>query len=186
MVSNMKRGLWYLAIVFTPFAIYPARCINALQVMLPRPPLRSFTVTLSTAGDNFKVDASMPVVITVLNTGSIPGGFAVDRPHTEYILFHFSLTMNGNMVPKTSFHRAIRGEAGATDPEVGLGGSADYVTLAPGKSVQYTVDLKKLYAIAPPGTYTFSVELPSDDNNPIPVFSQPIQLKIVPSQQPSK
>ena len=77
------------------------------------------TIGLSAKADHFKVGLPIPVGMTITNTGEAPLTLEViTARHSEYYGYRFALTFDGNNVPKTSFHKVLIHEDGATDPKV--------------------------------------------------------------------
>ncbi len=138
------------------------------------------TITLSTTSNRFKIDSPIPVEIVVTNISKSPINLEIIAvPHSEYYGYRFTLTLNGNNIPKTSFYKALS-DKGASDPEVPFDGSVDTYTMAAGKVEHVPIDVKKLFLITQPGSYLFSVEMGKNMDNKVAIHSQPLQLNIAP------
>lgn len=123
----------------------------------------------------------MIFTITMTNNGKSDFVWEAQRPEPEYRNFKFRLTTSGgDNVPTTVYHRKITGKQLPSDPVDVARGSSMFATLPAGQSVQFTVDLTKLYQIERPGTYILVAERREDQLNKIKLRSKPLQIDIVP------
>src|ERR1700743_1633083 len=94
--------------------LHPAKCCCAPSCVVNRSGQPNQHHTLSTTSDHYKLDAPITVMITLTNTGQVPMHLRVyGVPDGAYqsLGLQFSLTLDANKVPRTAFHRAIRGES---------------------------------------------------------------------------
>jgi hypothetical protein len=140
-------------------------------------------IALSTTSDHYKVDSSIPVVIAISNTGKVPVNLNIsigDEGAYRSLGLRFALTIGGQEVEKTAFHRAIRGEPRRGEPGVRLAGRSDVYTMTPERVDHLKIDIKKLFNITQPGMYLFSVVMPVNMDNKTEIYSQPLAIDVVP------
>jgi hypothetical protein len=118
------------------------------------------------------------IIVKVTNISGKEAGWRSESPDTAYRNFRYSLTRNGREVATTFYHRKITGRQRPDDPlEVASGSSITSMVL-PGESFSFTIDLKKLYQITEPGTYTLDVSR-FDDSSVPPLRAKTLTLDIV-------
>jgi hypothetical protein len=138
------------------------------------------SITLTASKDNFEVGAPILVTITLTNNSKADVVWQSERPDPAYRNFWFSLkTNNGADMPTTLYHRKIRGKPLPKDPLAVESGSSLFATLSPGQSVEFIIDLRKIYQIEEPGTYKLVVGR-DDELNKIKIHSKPLQIRVVP------
>ncbi|HLJ29313.1 MAG TPA: hypothetical protein VKY85_21580 [Candidatus Angelobacter sp.] len=141
-------------------------CVCAAQTpqsaVSPQP---AFSIALSPPAGPISAASSIDVKITVQNISGKPISWVADFGDTAYKAFHFSLKKDGHEVETTFFHRKITGKHRSGDPAEVSGGSAIVSSLAPEESVVQTVDLKHLYQITEPGSYTLEVSRYDDESS---------------------
>ena len=142
------------------------------------PVLGDFSISLSVANGSVKLGSPMNITVTVTNTSKSDIGLR-SGPEPAYRFFHFILRQQDQELPKTAFHRALRGENLKEDPPRIVGGSSIMFTLEPGHSVNFTLDLQRLYNITKPGSYTLIAER-DDEIQKVKVRSAPLVFEIGP------
>jgi hypothetical protein len=169
------RGFRTFSLLPTIIVVIVAHSVRlGAQVALPATVI-PVAIALSATGDNFRVGSPIPVVITLTNISAANVAYEWESPESAYKNFRFVLTVDGGQVPKTIFHRKIRGDQLPDDPLGTFSGKSIFVTLSPRQSVQFTVDVEKLYTITQPGSYALVVDR-TDDLNKIKLQSQPLRL----------
>jgi len=145
--------------------------LDALQSNQSSEPSSSFRISVSSLTDTFLVGSpSIPVIIKVANTSNSPIYLTTFLSGGEllHISLQFDLTLDGNAVPKTGLHK----DYGHVD------GSAGRIRIDPGSAKRLPIDLKKLFDIAKPGSYTLSVTRPANRSSNSEVRSEPLRLMI--------
>jgi hypothetical protein len=194
----MKHRSWLFAATLISFASCTPQNVAALQAAPSTAAVSPIKITLSTTSDHYKLDAPIPVTITLTNASKIPMHlriYVVPDGAYQNLGLQFSLTLDANKVPRTAFHRAIRGESlrdeslrGETSSGKSPSGNSGvivdgsfqtYIT-GPGQSDQLTIDVKKLFAMTRPGSYVFSVEMPINRDSKVEIHSQPLLLNVGP------
>jgi len=176
----MKSRSWYL-ITVSLLAANLMQLSGAGQSSAPGAGSSSVTLTLSSTATNHKIGAPMIVTVTMTNNGKSDYVWEAERPDPAYRNFRFQLTTSrGDDVVTTAYHRKITGKQLPSDPAEAVSGSSMFATLRAGQSVQFTVDLTKLYQIERPGTYTLVVARREDPLNKLNGRSKPLQIDIVP------
>ena len=138
------------------------------------------SIGLSEAQSQYKIDRPILITITMTNNGKTDFTWLSDRPDPAYRNFWFSLRTPQDVdVPMSAYHRKIKGKQLPQDPVQAATGSSMFATLSPGQSVQFVVDLNKIYEIDKPGTYRLIVGR-DDELNKISVRSKSLQVTLVP------
>jgi hypothetical protein len=194
----MKHRSWLFAVILIFFVSCTPQNIAALQAASSTAAVNPISIALSTTSDHYKLDAPIPVVITLTNATKIPTHlriYVVPDGAYQSLGLQFSLTLDANKVPRTAFHRAIRGESlrdeslrGETSSGKSPSGSSGVIVdgsfqtyiMGPGQSDQLRIDVKKLFAMTRPGSYMFSVEMPVNRDSKVEIHSQPLLLNVVP------
>jgi hypothetical protein len=141
------------------------------------------TITLATTAGVVKVDAPIPVVVTLTNVSKTPVRLRVlGLPEGVYrgLGWKFSLTKEGEKVPKTPFHRAISGEYLPGDPLLDPDPDLINHVLRPGMSDSATIDVRKLFNITQPGLNVFSIEMPPNMDSKAAIQSERLPLNVAP------
>ena len=167
----MKR-----AVIFATLAIIACGCI-AQTTQSSASPQPAFSIALSPPPGPISIASPIEIKITVQNISGREIPWEAEFGDTAYKAFHFSLTKGGHEVGTTFFHRKIRGKQRPGDPEEVSSGSSFLGTLAAGRSIVQTIDLKRLYQITEPGLYTLEVSRFNDESG-TPVRSKALTLKI--------
>jgi hypothetical protein len=137
------------------------------------------SITLSVAKDSFEVGAPIEVTITLTNTGKTDVVWESERPDPAYRNFWFSLKVKDVAdIPTTAYHRKIRGKQFPEDPIAVQSGSSQFATLAAGHSVNFVIDLTKLYQLELPGTYTLVVGR-DNESNKAKLQCKPLEIRVV-------
>ena len=194
----MTHRSWLFAATLIFFASCTPQNVDALQAASSTAAVSPIKITLSTTSDHYNLDTPIPVTITLTNASKIPVHlriYVVPDGAYQSLGLQFSLTLDANKVPRTAFHRAIRGESlrdeslhGETssgrspsgNSGVIVDGSFQTYSMGPGQSDQLTIDVKKLFAMTRPGCYVFSVEMPINRDSKVEIHSQPSLLNVVP------
>jgi len=178
----MKLEQWRVVMALIPMMVYPLS--GQQQGTASAAPGSPLAISLSTGTDQLKVDAPIPVVVTLTNISNSPVRLRLlGLPEGSYrrLRWRFTLsTTDGHEIPKTPFHRAISGEHRPGDPAIDVDPDFLNYTLKPGMSDHTTIDVKKLFDITQPGLYLFSVEMPENADSKIAIKSQPLQLNVYP------
>ncbi len=121
---------------------------------------------------------NVTATLTNITTGDI--NLSSDKSgNGMYTDFTYSLTKDGHEAETTYFDRKITGRQRADDlQEVGAGSSI-LLPHQPGKVFVWTIDIKKLYQITEPGSYTFEVSR-FDEYSKTVVRSKTVTLNMVP------
>ena len=85
----------------------------------------------------------------------------------------------------TAFHRKIRNEQRADESQDVQNTDTTLFPLTPGVSLNFTIDLVRLYRITDPGTYTVEIS-EVDENSKTTVHAEPISLRIAPQNARSE
>jgi len=139
----------------------PAQAKAAAQA--PSHPAPTFSIVLT--GPVSPVPLNWPVNVkwSVTNTTNHAIGWAIPWSTSKdagYLQFSYMLEKDGHEVATTFFDRKISGRVRPDDPRLtsaDLRGSTVLVPRPPGKIFDMGIDLKRLYKITEPGTYTFQV-----------------------------
>jgi hypothetical protein len=133
-------------------------------------------IALFTPTDSVKLEqSSIPIVITLTNTGNTPVHLTTFSSGGDFLIasLRFSLTLDGNAVPKAGLNKDFDH----------ADGSIDRIKIDPGQVKHLQIDIKKLFEVKKPGLYLFSITmLPPNIDSKVQVHSQPLRLNVVPSQ----
>jgi len=152
-------------------------CCGAQTSPSPAGPQPSFSITLSPPVGTIKAGSAIEIGITVQNVSGKDITWEAEFGDTAYKAFHFMLIKEDHEVETTFFHRKIRGKPRPEDPDDVSNGSSFLGTLAAGKSIVQTIDLKRLYQITEPGSYTLDVSRYDDESKRM-VSAKTLTLKI--------
>jgi hypothetical protein len=179
--TSVKLRTWFAITTVILYTIHPMHRAYGLQAQSLSPSGSPLTISLSAKADHFKAGLPIPVEMTITNTGKAPVTLEVIAArHSEYYGYRFALALDGKNVPKTSFHKALIREDGATDPEVPYDASSNTFTMKPGQVEHIPIDVRQLFLVAQPGLYILSVEMQKNMDNKVPIHSQPLQLNVAP------
>lgn len=175
----MRLVQWYLAaivitcVVARPCGVYAQQTASAKE----NGPL---SIAISSAGGRLVAGSPIVVTITLRNNGSQDAFWDSERPDPAYRNFRFSLTLDGEKVQSTAYHRKITGQQLPTDPSEIASGSSAIATLSAGQSAQFKIDVSRLYEIAKPGSYILIVERLPDQFTKIRLRSNALNLEVAP------
>jgi hypothetical protein len=144
------------------------------------------SINLSKSRGKFVPGAVMPVTIELKNTSSSDAWFESKRPDPSYTNFQFLLTTDGVEPPTTIYHRLITGRQLPSDPTAVWSGSSMFAKLTPGESVQFAVDVTKLYVIPAAGEYVLSVRMFLNQSNEMWIRSKPLYLEVTQNRQSAR
>jgi hypothetical protein len=170
----MKHQPWFYAAALTLFMVYLTQ-VGASQTISSATDASSITIALSTPTDSVKLEqSSIPIVITLINTGNTPVHLMTFRSGGDFLIasLRFSLTLDGNAVPKAGLNKNF----GHAD------GSIDRIKIDSGQVKHIPIDIKNLFDVTKPGSYLFSITMPPNMDSKVEVHSQPLRLNVVPSQ----
>ena len=141
-----------------------------------------YTITLTEpiASFNLASPIKIPMTITNITDGEIfwPAIRSTDRD-AWYSGFTFLLKKDGKEVETTYFHRKISGRQTPDDPPEVESKSTVLIPKPPGIMFIVTIDLKHLYKIKKPGTYTLEASHIGPDYKSI-VHSNTVTINVVP------
>jgi len=177
----MKRNKWFVSLTLLFLSAYFTPAGRALPSMPPTEGGNSpLSLSLSVSGGKFEAGAPIIVTITLTNNSKGDIVWQSERPDPAYRNFWFELkTGAGADVPTTVYHRKIRGKQLPEDPTDVDSGSSMFATLSPGQSVNFTVDVRRLYKVEQSGTYVLVVGR-DDQLNKIKIHSEPLHIVLAP------
>jgi hypothetical protein len=139
----------------------------------------TFKVTIAPPANPIHLDSPIEIKIIVQNISNTDSYWRSTLDETAYRAFRFSLKVSGKEPEATAFHRYLRNEQRPYDASKVAGGSSILSPVAPGHSFTFDVDLKRLYEITQPGTYTLSVSR-FDEFTKTTSLSNTLTMNIVP------
>jgi hypothetical protein len=137
------------------------------------------TIALSIPTSSAKLEqSSLPAIITLTNSGKTPAYLTTFRSGGDFLItsLQFHLTLDGNAVPK----------AGLNERFDHADGSIERIRIDPGSVKHLSIDIKKLFKISQPGSYLFSVSMSANSDAKVEIHTQPLQIDLVASQQPTQ
>ncbi len=155
------------------FTIFPTH--GVAQTTSSATDVSPIAIALSTPASSATLEqSSIPVVITVTNSGKTPVHLVTFRSGRDFLItnLHFGLTRDGNPVPK----------AGLNERFDHADGSIDRIRIDPGSVKHLSIDIKRLFKISQPGSYLFSVSMSANSDSKIEINSQPLRIDLVASQ----
>jgi hypothetical protein len=171
------NGLIVVALVLGPCCFGRTPANQSTQATLKLDP--GYTIVVAPPSEPFRLQSTMNIKIQV-TVGEKEIYWRSEKGDTAYRAFKFSLMKDGHEIETSLFHRRITNTVRPSDPQLDPGGGGSILsTLEPGKSITFTVDLKKLYEITEPGTYTLDVSRLEADNKTI-VRAKPITFSVSP------
>lgn len=171
-VDAMKR------IFFITLGIIIVWSCVAQTAQSPASPQPAFSITLSPPAGPISASAPIEIKITVRNISGKDIPWTAQFADTAYKAFLFSLDKDGKEVETTFFYRKITGKQRAGDPNEVSDASSFLGVFAAGKSFTEIIDLKRLYQITGPGSYTLGVSRYDDES--ASMVSSYLTLKIGP------
>jgi hypothetical protein len=138
-----------------------------------------YSITIAAVDQSLTVGKPINIQVSVKNITDKDIWWRAEFGDTAYKAFQFSFTKNGRDVGTTFFHRKVKGKQRDGDPEQVSGGGSVVSALAPGKSVTFTLDLRRLYEITEPGDYMLEVSREAEDGKRV-IRSNTLRLTIGP------
>lgn len=170
-VEAMKRILF-----ITLGIIIGCSCIaQTSRSSVPHP---VFSIVLSPPAGPISAASPINIKVTVQNISGKDIPWTAQFADTAYKAFLFSLDKDGKEVETTFFYRKITDKQRAGDPNEVSDASSFLGVFAAGKSFTETIDLKRLYQITGPGSYTLGVSRYDDES--ATMVSSYLTLKIGP------
>jgi hypothetical protein len=110
-----------------------------------------YSITVTPPAGPFRLGSPINLTVTARNISDNDVYWESEFPDTAYRAFTVLLTNDSGEVETTFLHRRVRSKQRLGDPpEVEHGGSI-LSSIAPGKSLKFTIDLTRLYQITKPG-----------------------------------
>jgi hypothetical protein len=176
----MKHQIRPVLFALIPLFAWFGHTGEALQALPSAKEAHALSLTATASKDKFAIGDPMLVTVTLTNTSDKDVVWQSERPDSAYRNFLFSLKTDDNPdLPSTAYHRRIRGKQLPDDPIHVDSGSWAFATLSPGQSVQFAVDLKRIFEFKNPGTFKLVVTR-VDELNKITIHSKPIEIEVVP------
>lgn len=156
----------------------------------PSDPASAFSIVLNGPASPVPLNWPVRVTWTVTNTSDGDVHWAFPKSTSKdagYLLFSYLLEKDGHEVEATFFNRKLTGRVRPSDPPLSSSDlKRDTILLphSPGKMFDMAIDLKRLYEITEPGTYSFQVSRYDDVSRTL-VKSNPVKITVTePSQAP--
>ncbi len=132
----------------------------------------AFSIVLTGPASPVPVNGPIIVAVTIINI--------TDKPlwwDPRYVDFRYLLERDGQKIERTFPNRRGPGKGRRNDPSANLKDETVVVSYPPGKMFKFTLDLKRLYKITEPGTYTFQINV-SDSVPGTLVKSNPVTITV--------
>jgi len=178
----MKRIIETLAVVFVPAVLIFAHAESAAaQCAASLDPRKPPVLSITLHAEHDQVPTGSPVPMTILQTNKSDHEVCLGRDvHGSDIVVEATNENGKPATDKRPHYRNGRFDpAGATISEIHhhVMGNAVWITLKPGETYSYPIDVSQLYDLSKPGRYAVTVEL-SDAESTTRIRSAPTYVNI--------
>lgn len=138
------------------------------------------SVIMETAQDEIRVDGPAVIAVIVTNTESNLVSWEVSKNHPAERLFRYSLYFNNSPVETTPLLRMLQNEPRPDDPPMMEAADSILFHIEPSETITYEMDLRDLFYINQPGSYTLKAERIASDGKNV-IRPEPLTFSVLPN-----